>query len=298
MRKSWLVNSSKLWLNNQDQELWWRISLKTFSKPNISLETAKHQTMSSFSIVNKIFARLEWLDLEKNIQAIVHQWNLEKNWRNSILIPKHLCLILSHQVSSLRSKLIKHSSRRCVLWTNVLSHVSSTSDKELLPQPMSLEKRWLKSLEIMDTWTLMLFLSKKMKLRERPQLANKCFLQPLLARKITPEMVVKMLKKIVYSGNPQCSKFILTSFPEVIEDAKAFELCWYMLCCTKLIWKLRISRMLTFKLHPRNLLHLLWTWVWIDEKACINLVLRSSTPWRIELFQVWNELSSPSVCEY
>lgn len=44
-------------------------------------------------------------------------------------------------------------------------------------------------------------------------------------KKITPEMIVKMLKKIVYSGNPQCSKFILTSFPEVIEDAKAFELC-------------------------------------------------------------------------
>jgi len=42
-------------------------------------------------------------------------------------------------------------------------------------------------------------------------------------KKVPPEVVVKMLKKIVYSGNPQCSKFILSSFPEIIEDANAFE---------------------------------------------------------------------------
>lgn len=43
-------------------------------------------------------------------------------------------------------------------------------------------------------------------------------------KKIPPEMLVRMLKKIVYSGNPQCCNFILSSFPEIIEDAKAFEL--------------------------------------------------------------------------
>jgi len=36
-------------------------------------------------------------------------------------------------------------------------------------------------------------------------------------------MIVRMLKKIIYSGNPQLNKFILTSFPDIIEQAKEFE---------------------------------------------------------------------------
>jgi hypothetical protein len=32
-----------------------------------------------------------------------------------------------------------------------------------------------------------------------------------------------MLKKVVYNGNPKCSSFILSGFPELIDDAKAFE---------------------------------------------------------------------------
>jgi adenylate kinase family enzyme len=42
-------------------------------------------------------------------------------------------------------------------------------------------------------------------------------------KKIPPELIVKMLKKVVYNGNPKCSSFILSGFPEIIEDAKAFE---------------------------------------------------------------------------
>jgi hypothetical protein len=37
-------------------------------------------------------------------------------------------------------------------------------------------------------------------------------------------MIVRMLKKIIYSGQPHINKFILTSFPDIIEQAKEFEL--------------------------------------------------------------------------
>jgi hypothetical protein len=37
-------------------------------------------------------------------------------------------------------------------------------------------------------------------------------------------MIVRMLKKIIYSGQPSINKFILTSFPDIIEQAKEFEL--------------------------------------------------------------------------
>jgi len=44
------------------------------------------------------------------------------------------------------------------------------------------------------------------------------------ANKIIPaEMIVRMLKKIIYSGNPELNQFILTSFPDIIEQAKEFE---------------------------------------------------------------------------
>lgn len=43
------------------------------------------------------------------------------------------------------------------------------------------------------------------------------------AGKIIPaEMIVRMLRKIIYSGNGQ-NKFILSSFPDIIEQAKEFE---------------------------------------------------------------------------
>ena len=43
--------------------------------------------------------------------------------------------------------------------------------------------------------------------------------------KIIPaEMMVRMLKKIIYSGSTEQTKFILTSFPDIIEQAKEFEL--------------------------------------------------------------------------
>jgi adenylate kinase family enzyme len=44
------------------------------------------------------------------------------------------------------------------------------------------------------------------------------------SNKIIPaEMIVRMLRKIIYSGIPQRNKFILTSFPDIIEHAKEFE---------------------------------------------------------------------------
>ena len=42
-------------------------------------------------------------------------------------------------------------------------------------------------------------------------------------RIIPAEMIVRMLKKIIYSGQPHMNKFILTSFPDIIEQAKEFE---------------------------------------------------------------------------
>mmetsp|Transcript_30546 Transcript_30546/g.46824 ORF Transcript_30546/g.46824 Transcript_30546/m.46824 type:complete len:245 (+) Transcript_30546:181-915(+) len=42
-------------------------------------------------------------------------------------------------------------------------------------------------------------------------------------RIIPAEMIVRMLKKIIYSGQPHLNKFILTSFPDIIEQAKEFE---------------------------------------------------------------------------
>lgn len=42
--------------------------------------------------------------------------------------------------------------------------------------------------------------------------------------KIIPaEMIVRMLKLIIYNGQPKMNKFILTSFPDIIEQAKEFE---------------------------------------------------------------------------
>ena len=42
-------------------------------------------------------------------------------------------------------------------------------------------------------------------------------------RIIPAEMIVRMLKKIIYSGQPDLNKFILTSFQDIIEQAKEFE---------------------------------------------------------------------------
>mmetsp|Transcript_7196 Transcript_7196/g.12136 ORF Transcript_7196/g.12136 Transcript_7196/m.12136 type:complete len:360 (-) Transcript_7196:1013-2092(-) len=42
-------------------------------------------------------------------------------------------------------------------------------------------------------------------------------------RIIPAEMIVRMLKKIIYCGQPKLNKYILTSFPDIIEQAKEFE---------------------------------------------------------------------------
>jgi adenylate kinase family enzyme len=49
------------------------------------------------------------------------------------------------------------------------------------------------------------------------------FLNMVAAGKIIPaEMIVRMLRKIIYSGTSQ-NKFILSSFPDIIEQAREFE---------------------------------------------------------------------------
>jgi adenylate kinase family enzyme len=48
--------------------------------------------------------------------------------------------------------------------------------------------------------------------------------QMVQANRIIPApLIVRMLKKIIYSGQPTLNKFILTSFPDIIEHAKEFE---------------------------------------------------------------------------
>jgi adenylate kinase family enzyme len=42
-------------------------------------------------------------------------------------------------------------------------------------------------------------------------------------RIIPAEMIVRMLRKIIYSGDTSKKHFILTSFPDIIEQAKEFE---------------------------------------------------------------------------
>lgn len=44
-----------------------------------------------------------------------------------------------------------------------------------------------------------------------------------LGKNITGEMIVRMLKKIIYSGQDDRNKFILTSFPDIIDHAREFE---------------------------------------------------------------------------
>ncbi len=49
------------------------------------------------------------------------------------------------------------------------------------------------------------------------------FLNMVAAGKIIPaEMIVRMLRKIIYSGDGR-TRFILSSFPDIIEQAKEFE---------------------------------------------------------------------------
>jgi adenylate kinase family enzyme len=49
------------------------------------------------------------------------------------------------------------------------------------------------------------------------------FVSMVSAGKIIPaEMIVRMLRKIIYSGTG-ADKFILSSFPDIIEQAKEFE---------------------------------------------------------------------------
>lgn len=42
-------------------------------------------------------------------------------------------------------------------------------------------------------------------------------------RIIPAEMIVRMIKRVIYSGDPTLNKFILTSFPDIIEQAREFE---------------------------------------------------------------------------
>ena len=43
------------------------------------------------------------------------------------------------------------------------------------------------------------------------------------SKTIPAEMIIRMLKMIVFNCDPRKNKFILTSFPDIIEQAGAFE---------------------------------------------------------------------------
>lgn len=50
------------------------------------------------------------------------------------------------------------------------------------------------------------------------------FLSMVSAGKVIPaEMIVRMLRKIIYAGQECRNKFILSSFPDIIEQSKEFE---------------------------------------------------------------------------
>jgi len=60
---------------------------------------------------------------------------------------------------------------------------------------------------------------------ERKTAIGQEFIKILKADKNIPaNMKVKMLNKIIYSGQVALNKFILTNFPEQIDQAKEFEL--------------------------------------------------------------------------
>lgn len=59
---------------------------------------------------------------------------------------------------------------------------------------------------------------------ERKTQIGRDMLKMVQSNKVIPaSMIVRMLKKIIYNGQPLCNKFILSSFPDMIEQAKEFE---------------------------------------------------------------------------
>lgn len=59
---------------------------------------------------------------------------------------------------------------------------------------------------------------------ERGTMVGKEFFKLVVQAKVIPaEMIVKMLNKIIYSGQESQNKFILSNFPDIIEQAREFE---------------------------------------------------------------------------
>lgn len=59
---------------------------------------------------------------------------------------------------------------------------------------------------------------------ERGTMVGREFFKLVVQAKVIPaEMIVKMLNKIIYSGQESQNKFILSNFPDIIEQAREFE---------------------------------------------------------------------------
>ena len=59
---------------------------------------------------------------------------------------------------------------------------------------------------------------------ERATAIGKEFVKLAHTSKVPPaSLIVKMLNRIIYCGQPDLNKFILVNFPDIIEQADAFE---------------------------------------------------------------------------
>ena len=94
--------------------------------------------------------------------------------------------------------------------------------------------------------------------------------------KIIPaEMIVRMLKLIIYNGQPIMNKFILTSFPDIIEQAKEFET--HCARITAIIYTTRSEGVVEIKNNSLSLFN-------IDSLFQKEFRLKTMNVWDFELF--------------
>ena len=94
--------------------------------------------------------------------------------------------------------------------------------------------------------------------------------------KIIPaEMIVRMLKLIIYNGQPVMNKFILTSFPDIIEQAKEFET--HCAKITAIIYTTRSEGVVEIKNNSLSLFN-------IDSLFQKEFRLKTMNVWDYELF--------------
>jgi adenylate kinase family enzyme len=95
--------------------------------------------------------------------------------------------------------------------------------------------------------------------------------------KIIPaEMIVRMLKKIIFSGQPSMNKFILTFFPDIIDQAKEFE----QNCCkiTAIFYTTKSDGFVEIKNNSLSLFN-------IDSAFQKEFRLKTIKEWNYDVFQ-------------